>query len=210
MDKTDKTKQRPATDYGSTKPLTFPRKSAMITAVMKRTINNFNSVAGVIAEFAILVGILWGFWVYKELLDFTIIVSLLLLILLSPIFGYLAWKYLRKPNARLLRFKLTFLTFPSLVLCLLLVMDISLDLRAISVAGGPTKEIRSMARKKGVPDEHFSQWANDIIERMKSERIIYLLLLISIGVICDSRCKYLEKATVNRTKNVDVSTGPVT
>ena len=164
--------------------------------------NRLNTFASLILEVAILAGLLWE---HIKLYNLPIIYFLLLLVLLSTLFVYLLWKEFKEKNvSRKVRHKLVCLTVPSLFLCLLLVIGISMDLKKVSIVGGATKEMKEVAKKQGV--ENLSQWEKDTIEKMKSERIIYAMLLASIGILFEQRrSSYCQRPIERNSESKDPS-----
>jgi hypothetical protein len=72
-------------------------------------------------------------------------------------------------------------------LSLSLVLGLSADLRKFAIVGGRTKEMGQAAIRQRVPAEGIEQWTKDEIERMKSERLIYAMLLASTCLLYVSR-----------------------
>ena len=131
-------------------------------------------------EIVLLAGLLW-----KHIGLYYSLGSWLLLVL-TPLLAFAHWKLLT--NARIdtsQRLTLFFLTGPSLLLSVSLLAATTLELRTIIFLGGPPKEMISVITD--VPPECLPQWTNDAIERMKSELLIYAMLLASTCLLYSSR-----------------------
>ena len=146
---------------------------------------------GLATELAILIGLLWK---HTDLYDFSYPFLLLLLLpVLIPFHWHLLRKYKKNRFSRPVQLKLFFLTGPSIILCLSLVVSINTDLERIRLVGGSTKEmgmaLTKMAKNKDVsyPDS-IPQWVDYNVKKMKSDRIIYAMLFASMFLLYVSRC----------------------
>ena len=98
------------------------------------------------------------------------------------------WVALRKMHLDWsVRQTLFFLTGPCVALSLSLVLCLSADLRKVAIVGGATKEMTQAAIKQRVTGEGMEQWTKDEIDRMKSERLIYAVILASTCLLYGSR-----------------------
>ena len=154
--------------------------------------NRLNVLLSWIAELAILFAL---FWKCLGLSDLTYSTRVLLCILLSiPIIMYFLWNLFNKSICfQTAEKRMFFISGLSLLLCLLLIVNISIELKKVSIVGGATKEMSEIARKKEVPQEYFQQWKSDTVERMKSDRLLFGILLLSIGIIINNREIHLAK-----------------
>lgn len=144
--------------------------------------NRLNVFLGWIAELMILIAL---FWKCLGLSDLAISIRVLLCTLLSiPIIMFFLWNLYKKSIViQTVRINFILISGLSLVLCLFLIVNISIELKKVSTVGGATKEMVEIAREKEVPHIYFQQWTNDTVERMKSERLMLGMLLLSIGLI---------------------------
>jgi len=107
---------------------------------------------------------------------------------------YLLWNLFKKSIIlQTVKTRMSFVGGISLVLCLFLIVNISIELKKVSIVGGATKEMSEIAREKEVPQEYFQQWTSDTVERMKSDRLLFGMLLLSIGIILNNRKIHLSK-----------------
>jgi hypothetical protein len=107
---------------------------------------------------------------------------------LLPLLLFHHWWALRRERlAPSLRRKLLSLTGPCVLLSLSLVLSLSVSLRRIAIVGGGTKEMVQASINERVPPNGLDQWMRDSIERMKSERLIYAMLLASMCLLYGSR-----------------------
>lgn len=145
-----------------------------------------------IVELAVLVALIWK---HKEL--YSLGISSLFLIPVIPVFVLCHWFFLKKRHreARLsqcIRMKLFFLTGPIVILCLSVLFSISYELIKIKLAGGATKEMgialtKMITTEKIKPPESVEQWMEYIIKKMKSDVVIYSMLLASTSLLYGSR-----------------------
>jgi hypothetical protein len=84
---------------------------------------------------------------------------------------------------------LLWLTGPSLLLCLSLVLGIGYQLRASSMVGGATKEMAQAARREGVPPDCLRQWTTDAITIMIVKLKFLLVLILTIGLLYAHRLR---------------------
>jgi hypothetical protein len=137
---------------------------------MKRLV----AVVGCGVELALLVG-LCGYLSAAN--AFVYCVAFLLYALLVVI----QWRELTRSNvAQKVLLRLCFLTGPCVYLSMVLVLVLSCQLKGIAM--GASKEMVAAAHSDGVPNQCYDQWFKDRVERMKSERLICLMLLASTGL----------------------------
>ena len=119
------------------------------------------------------------------------------LLITLPLLTIYHWFLLRKEFkrnrfGREIQLKLFFLTAPSIILCLSLILSINFELKRIRLVGGSTKEMGmtliKMAQNKDqdYPDS-IPQWVKYNVKKMKSDRIIYAILLASMCLLYSSR-----------------------
>ena len=166
---------------------------------MKKNKKIIYALLSCIIELMLLVGLVWK---HTELYEYTVTVFLLLLL---PFILPLFWLILRREykENRLdqeMRLKLFFFTGPIIFLCLSLILSLSYELKKVSVLGGGTKEMGSEALKEKVSREGIRQWMKDRIEKMKSDRILYSMLLASSCLLFS--CRY-SSARIRSLKNID-------
>jgi hypothetical protein len=153
--------------------------------------------AGWIVEAAIVAGLLWK---HTDLYDYDFP---FLLFLASPILMVYHWFLLRKEHkkgrfTRAVQLKLFFLTGLSIILCLSLILSTTFEWRRIQLLGGSTKEMRvsliKMAQNKddSYPD-NIPQWVKYNVEKMKSDQIVYAMLLASTCLLYG--CRYYSGKT---------------
>lgn len=153
---------------------------------------NLNVLLSWIAELAILIALFWK-CLGLSCLAYSIRVSLCILLSILIIM-YLLWNLSKKSIIlQTVKTRMSFVGGISLVLCLLLIVNISIELKKVSIVGGATKEMSEIAREKEVPQEYFQQWTSDTVERMKSDRLLFGMLLLSIGVILNNRKIHLSQ-----------------
>ena len=117
-------------------------------------------------------------WKHTGLFDFTVPTAL---VVLSPalLVGHFA-ALKREGVPKEARLILGLLTGPCVLLTLSLVLSLGFQLKAVAIAGGATKEMALNANSEGVTASCVQQWTNDTVTKMKSERMILLLLGVSL------------------------------
>lgn len=148
-------------------------------------------IIGLIAEFAILIVLLWK---HTDLYDFE---CLFILLLVSPILFIYHWFLLSKEHkrnrfTRAVQLKLFFLTGPSIILCLSLLLSINFELKRTRIVGGADKEMGMALRKMALnKDENYPdsipQWVKYNVKKMKSDMILYAMLLVSFCLLYKER-----------------------
>lgn len=142
-------------------------------------------------EFAIIIGLSWK---YLELFlkgggqSVSVQFVFLPIFLLVPFFH---WE-LKGRQYLSLRFRLN-LSLLSILLSLCLVLTLSYDLKIVRLVGGASKEMVAKSRRQGISNECFAQWFDDQVEKTKSDRMIYALLLASSCLLLAARCSELQK-----------------
>jgi hypothetical protein len=152
-----------------------------------------NTIVSWMVELGILAGLLWKLLgLYDLTVAFLLLVLLLLLLLSLPVLALMHWirwiPFRINDLGQRVQLRLLLLTGPSLILSAFLILGLSMELKKIAILrGGATKEMAAMAWKQGVPNENFQQWHKDHVERMKSERLIYAMLLASTCILYGNR-----------------------
>ena len=139
-----------------------------------------------IIEVAVLFGLLW------EHLGLSIQSIPLVLLLISPILILFHWKNLRKrfkenQISKSNRIMLFFLTGPAIYLSLSLLISTYYPLVRI-LKFGDTKEIQSRWMQESVSAKGFEQWREDSVKKMKSDIILYSIILASLCLLYG--CRY--------------------
>ena len=142
----------------------------------------FAAFTGYAVEATILGGLLWE---HTSLFDPGTLTPVLLL---SPGVVFLHWAVLMNGRlASVTQRSLFLLTGPVVLLSLSMVLGLTFELAKIAMLGGAPKEMAWAAANEGVPPECHLQWTRDNIARMKSERLVYAMLLASACLLYASR-----------------------
>jgi hypothetical protein len=146
-----------------------------------------------VVELAILAGLLWKLLGLPDVTAaFLLLFGLLLSFLVYLVFGLLRWipwmPRKKRDLAQRVPPRVAFLTSLCVLVSLFLILGLSMELRKVAIIGGASKEMAAVARKEGVPAECFDQWFKDSVGRMKSDRLIYAMLLASIVMLGETRC----------------------
>ncbi|HUT29262.1 MAG TPA: hypothetical protein VMX13_05675 [Sedimentisphaerales bacterium] len=136
-------------------------------------------------ELAILAGLLWKHLELYELgwYDSSVLVVLLLFL---PLLAYGHWMALRRKRdlSRKVELKLLLLTGPSVFFCVFLIIGLNFELKRAAMTASPNREMLETGRDQGLAHQGFPKWK---IERMKSERFIYAMLLASSCILYGNR-----------------------
>ena len=151
----------------------------------------FYIIFGIISELVILIGLIWQHFGLDD-----IDTAILILLLATPFLAVAHWiSNGKKQLTKLMRMKISFITLPSILLCFTLILSLAYSLNK-DMRVGPSKEFRDMAIAEGVPVEQFLQWYNGKVEKMKSELLIYVILLVSLCLLYKARYSTsLDQAT---------------
>ena len=138
-------------------------------------------------ESAILAGLFWrytGVYTLGVVGPFPLFYASVLYVVVV----FAQWRVLPKQHlGRNVWLRLCFLTGPCVCLSMFLVLALSLGLEAVAMAGGATKEMGEAASQQGVLPGCFQQWSKDTVQRIRSERLIYAMLLASTCLLYGSR-----------------------
>ena len=136
-----------------------------------------------IVELAIVAGLVWKL---SQLYDLSVPI---LLVLLSPFLALAHWINLRKKHLeKRVMLKLFFLTEPCVILSFSLLLNEVRDLTTVArLRVGASKEMWAESLEKGGPQENFHQWFKDRVERMKSDGLLYAMLLASTCILYGNR-----------------------
>jgi len=139
------------------------------------------TIVGWMVELAIVAGLSWKL---SQLYDLTVPI---LLLLLSPYLVLTHWIKLKgKRLEKRVMLRLFFLTGPCVILSFSLLVSVGRDLVTVAILrGGPSKGMGQEALEKGV--EHGDQWFKDRVERMKSDGLLYTMLLASTMILYRNR-----------------------
>jgi hypothetical protein len=97
------------------------------------------------------------------------------------------WAFLSGEHISIyMRRTLVFLTGPSILLTLLLISRTTVALNTIAMLNGAPKGL-GWALENDAPVECQRQWVKDQSKKMKSERLLYVVLLASICLLYSSR-----------------------
>ena len=131
-------------------------------------------------EWVILGALLWE---HSRLCEFPCF-----LVLLAPILLFAHWVALREVKlAPGVRRRLVFVTGPCIFLSLSLVVSLNAELNHVAIVGGGTKEMTQAALKLHIPDDGWAQWHRDEIQRMKTERRHFTMILLMTCLLYGSR-----------------------
>lgn len=150
------------------------------------------SIVGWIVELIILAGLL-----FKHLGFYDLTVAKIL-VLFSPVIAGAHWAALKREcltkKGRLILF---LLTGPCVLLAMSLILNINYELKKVAIlGGGPSKEMIEISNES-LRSKFIPQWNEGTVERIRSERLIYAMLLASLCVL------YGTRYSASRTQDVE-------
>lgn len=147
-------------------------------------------ILALVTELLIVVGLIWR---HASLFDLH---APFLLLLVSPVLAVCHWKLLASQRlSPLTSFALFFLTAPTAILSLSLILAVTLQLRSVGLLHGPPKEM--IPAVKHISKDCVPQWTKDFVARLKSERLLYLMVLTSSCLLYASRISMTDQVTSN-------------